>query len=284
MSSKPGLANIDGDILVYRSAFAAEHNVNVLTWDGGEETFRYKKDLKEFIELNGIEEYSVETTLEVEPLENALRNVKSIISGIIKATKPSDIMIYLSGPENRRDSIATIAKYKGNRDHMRRPHWYEQVREYISRYYDSEISSDGDEADDLLARHQTEDTVLVSLDKDLLQVPGKHYNWVREEKVLMTEETALRNLWCQVLAGDNTDNVPGIYRCGVVTAAKWLAECTTVEEMEALAYEKWEEYLCGDNRPKWITNVSYWETGKCNVVTYNHWDTGEELTKEASRS
>ena len=256
-------ALIDADILVYRSGFAAEHNIHTLTWDGGSQEFEYKKDLKAFLKDNEITEYEIDTRLEIEPLENALHTVKHTISTIIEAVKPKDVRLFLTKGENFRHSLATIAKYKGNRDDQRRPHHYEDIRKYVLKYYNTK-ECEFIEADDALADEQTDRTVICSVDKDLLQVPGKHYNWVTDTKVLVTPESGLRSLWCQVLTGDKTDNIPGIHRCGPVTAKKWLAECTTEEEMRAVCIEKWTEYLA-DNSPEW------WNEGKAI-----HWS-GEEI-------
>jgi len=40
----------------------------------------------------------------------------------------------------------------------------------------AEEARQGLEADDEMAIYQTDDTIIVSLDKDLLQVPGKHFS------------------------------------------------------------------------------------------------------------
>lgn len=256
-------ALIDADILVYRSGFSAEHNIHTLTWDGGSQEFEYKKDLNAFLKDNEITEYEIDTRLEIEPLENALHTVKKTISTIINAVKPKDVKLFLTKGDNFRHRLATIAKYKGNRDDQRRPQHYADIRKYVVKYYDA-TECEGIEADDALADNQTDRTVICSIDKDLLQVPGKHYNWVSDTKILVTPETGLMSLWCQVLTGDKTDNIPGIYRCGPVTAKKYLSECTTEEEMRDVCIEKWTEYL-DNNSPEW------WNDGKAV-----HWS-GEEI-------
>jgi len=262
-------ANIDGDIIVYRSGFAAEKTHYVLTWDDGGLTQEFigKKELNAFIKENELTGYEVESRLEVEPLSHALATVKSTIATIINSTKPEDIKVYLTKGDNFRHELATIAKYKGNRDNLRRPHHYSDIREYLIKYY-SAIVCEGYEADDALADAQTENTVLCSIDKDLLQVPGKHYNWVTDTKLLVTPETGLLKLWCQVLTGDKTDNIPGIYKCGPVTAKKLLADCTTEEEMWDVCVEKWEEHILGDTPPTWMSL----KDDETKSVTYPHWE------------
>lgn len=288
-------ALIDGDIIVYRCAFAAEHNMRQLTWSDEEgnhytETFQYRKDMLRFIEGNKLTDYSIETTLDVEPLENVLFNVKSTISTILGAVKPSEYLVVLSGKGNFRFDAATIKKYKGNRDMDKRPHWYNEARDYLTRYYDS-VVTENEEADDVLAREQTDDTVIVSLDKDLLQVPGRHYNWVSDKKVLVSKETALKNLYTQVLTGDSTDNIPGIYGIGPKKADvlleagiehpddyfSYLGRPWTQEDVyKEVCVQQWDKYLRSEKPPEWLS--SFKQRDKFNreadehEFMYYHWD------------
>ena len=278
-------ALIDADIIVYRSGFAAEHTYYTLSWENEAIEFDGKRALNEFVKKHELVEYEVESRIHIEPLSHALRTVKTTISAIIKATKPADIKLYLTSGDNFRHDLATIAKYKGNRDDMRRPKHYLDIRKYITKYYDTTVC-EGIEADDALADAQTDRTVLCSIDKDLLQVEGKHYNWVTDTKTLITPETGMRKLWCQVLTGDTTDNIPGIFKCGPVTAKKWLEDCTNEEEYLAICIEKWTEYLNGDlpkhTPPDWLLGI---EKDKYGYARWDddkvmQWSTAEEIVKE----
>lgn len=74
------------------------------------------------------------------------------------------------------------------------------------------------EADDLLVVMKGEDDVLVTLDKDLLQVPGAYMN-LRDRGInIIDEEQATRFFWTQMLCGDNIDNVRGLTQRQVGTA------------------------------------------------------------------
>jgi hypothetical protein len=265
------LALIDADIIVYRSGFAAEHTFYTLSWDEQAIEFEGKRDLNAFVKKHEIEEFSIESRVHIEPLSHALRTVKTTISAIITATQPADVALFLTKGDNFRHDLATIAKYKGNRDNQRRPKHYLDIRKYLTKYYNTTIC-EGIEADDALADAQTDRTVLCSIDKDLLQVPGKHFNWVKNTYTLVRPETGIRNLWCQVLTGDKTDNIPGIFKVGPVTADKWLAECTTEEEMRAVCVEKWHDYLYGDSPPEWVI-VSPAEGTVIEPRHYTSWNT-----------
>jgi 5'-3' exonuclease len=105
------------------------------------------------------------------------------------------------------------------------------------------------EADDLIGIFTTqlsasnEPTCIVSGDKDLLQIPGWHYwpkpFWESKSKQPLREwfkrygmeeptpclfhvpeEAAERFFYCQILAGDSTDGIPGLPGTGMVGAAK----------------------------------------------------------------
>ncbi|MEE8598560.1 MAG: hypothetical protein V3S69_03465, partial [Dehalococcoidales bacterium] len=74
-------------------------------------------------------------------------------------------------------------------------------------------------------------TVLCSRDKDLNMVPGFHYSWgsgkQKEKEVWYVDrEEGWYQFFTQLLTGDSTDNIPGLFRVGKV-AAKGLLEGLT---------------------------------------------------------
>jgi DNA polymerase-1 len=94
----------------------------------------------------------------------------------------------------------------------------------------------------------------VSLDKDLLQIPGKHYRWgistskwVKEEEyITQTELEGSRLLYEQCLKGDTSDNVKGVKGIGEKGAKKLLADCKTEQEMKDVCLQQYsteEEFL-----------------------------------------
>ena len=91
------------------------------------------------------------------------------------------------------------------------------------------VEADGMEADDLVsiwayeARANEDAYVIVGIDKDLLQIPGNHYNFVKKEHQFVDDDAAHLKLMTQCLTGDNSDNIPGLKGIGPVKAAKMLA-------------------------------------------------------------
>jgi len=78
---------------------------------------------------------------------------------------------------------------------------------------------------------QTEHTCICSIDKDLDQIPGWHYNFVKQIKYKITPEEGLKHFYTQLLTGDRIDNIMGVPGVGPKTAEKILKQCVTEEEL-----------------------------------------------------
>jgi hypothetical protein len=147
--------------------------------------------------------------------------------------------LFLTGKQNFRFDVAVTAPYKGNRKDKARPKHLPLLREYLQVSWGASVS-DGQEADDDIAMRATElagDGLIVSIDKDFMQVAGWHYNFVKKIKKEVTPEDGLRFFYKQILMGDSADNIKGIHRVGEVTATKMLADLTTEKEFYACCVE-----------------------------------------------
>lgn len=147
--------------------------------------------------------------------------------------------LFLTGKVNYRNDIAVTAPYKGNRKDVKKPIHLPLLREYLQTAWAASVS-DGQEADDDIAIRATElgdDCIIVSIDKDFMQVPTWHYNFVKKEKKYVTPEEGLRFFYKQILTGDNADNIKGIHRVGDVKATKMLADAKTEQELFACCVE-----------------------------------------------
>lgn len=80
------------------------------------------------------------------------------------------------------------------------------------------------EADDILGilyeNNYYHRQFIVSIDKDLLQIPGWHWRPHRQELIYQSEGNALYQFVLQWLTGDSTDGVPGIPGIGPKKAEK----------------------------------------------------------------
>lgn len=156
----------------------------------------------------------------------ALWQVDQMISTTLENVNADNWKIYISGDNNFRYTI--FPDYKANRRDQPKPRHLERVREYLVSEHNATIA-DGCEADDELgiegSRIGADGAIICSLDKDLLQVPCTHYNFVRRELRRISPEEGLRNFYEQVLIGDPTDNVSGCRGIGKAKAPRLLAEC-----------------------------------------------------------
>lgn len=146
--------------------------------------------------------------------------------------------LFLTGGNNFRDEYAVTAPYKGNRKGKDKPSHYHLLREYLVYSWDAHVV-DGMEADDMLAIKATElgdDSIIVTLDKDLDQVVGWHYNFVKKNKYYISKDEGLLNFYKQFLVGDVVDNIKGAKGIGEKKAHK-LLEGKSEKEMWDIVVE-----------------------------------------------
>lgn len=163
------------------------------------------------------------------------------------------MVVYLTGSGNFREQLATIQQYKGNRDPDHKPKYYREIKDYLRQVWNATVIH-GREADDALGCHQygaePDTTVIVSIDKDMDNIPGYHYNWRKKEFYYIEPERANYLFWKQVLEGDKTDHIKGIHNIGPKTAEKILNVTDkgwiSMAEAVLAAYEKagmgWPEF------------------------------------------
>lgn len=151
--------------------------------------------------------------------------------------------LHLTGKKNFRNDVAVTAPYKGNRT-ADKPIHYHLLRNYLETAWGASVS-DGIEADDVLAIRATElgnNSIIVTLDKDLDQVVGWHYNFVKKIKYYVEKDEGLLNFYKQFLVGDSVDNIIGAKGIGAKKAEKLLADKSEIEMwntvVEILGYER----------------------------------------------
>jgi len=145
---------------------------------------------------------------------------------------------YITGKTNFGNDLAVTAPYKGNRT-APKPKHLEVIRDYLVKAWDFKIS-DGEEADDCIAIEHVAnnyETIIASIDKDFMQLKGKHWNYVKKEMKEVSEQEALINFYMQVLTGDRTEKIIGISGIGPVKAKRILAEWESAAEMYTACVE-----------------------------------------------
>jgi len=144
----------------------------------------------------------------LEPPEISIYRLHDMIERICLATNSSEIECYIGGSDNFRYKI--YPEYKANRT-KEKPHYLEACREMLVTQYKATVVN-GYETDDALGIAQTKydgNSRICSLDKDLLQIPGLHFNWVTGISRLVSPLDGLRAYYKQLILGDRTDNIPG---------------------------------------------------------------------------
>jgi len=251
----------DGDIGRYRWAFAAEKTqylVELVNASGHREFTRFdtKKGADEYgerVTKNVNAHYIVWSRKDIQPVENALQIAKSSLSQTIQDVMEQfgvepQVRIFISGKSNFREHVAVTKPYKGNRDSTPRPVHYEAVGTYLVGNWGAEVV-EGIEADDAIgiaameAKDKKQRFVVVSNDKDLDQIPGMHYDWIKKKFYEVSAKEARTSFYQQLLSGDSTDNVPGLPGIGSAKAAQALAECKTPKECFEVVWNMYKDIL-----------------------------------------
>jgi len=219
-------ANIDADVLLYKCGFAAQHTLYHVMAGGSDascyiDTYESAAEMKEA--TADMEDIVVEKEVVAEHVSHAIHNVYKVVERTVEESGCNDYQLILSGNNNFRDDVATTLPYKGNRIDAPKPVHYEALKESMTRKHPIQVTKDI-EADDLLGILQTEDTVICSIDKDLLMIEGHHYNLDTGDVVYQTPQDAVYAFARQLLTGDRTDNIPGLRKIGNARADKLLEE------------------------------------------------------------
>lgn len=193
---------------------------------------------------------------ENDPLGIAIYRAEELLDNILNKVKATEYKAYISSDTNFRKEI--YPEYKAQRSTVKPIHLLD-MKEYAFNKMNAILSPQGLEADDMLGieqcswiksywnqvesktipSHKEFETTICSLDKDLLQIPGNHFQWEigtskwnkPDNWLTQTELEGYRLFYQQAIKGDPTDNIKGIKGKGKVFAEKALADCTTELQM-----------------------------------------------------
>lgn len=178
------------------------------------------------------------TKPEREDLDMAIRRADELMFRILADLETDNYHGWLSGSVNFRKLL--YPAYKANRDNIRRPEWLQPVREFLVSEWKARVT-DGYEADDAIGIAYRPDGVICSVDKDLRQIPGHHFDFVKLQRDSLSSSQADLNFWCSMLIGDRSDNVPGIPGIGVVKAPRILGGLPA-GDLKAKVFELYEQF------------------------------------------
>lgn len=218
MTERPTVALLDADLFVYRIGFASE-------------------DADEVIAKSRLTEWLTDI--------------------VYMDLKCVDYKAYITGSGNFRNDIAVTQPYKGNRSKLTKPKHYAALREHLKRM--GAVVVEGMEADDAVGIESTRGNYwIVHQDKDLNQLPGWHYSPTKCLEYFVEPFEGLRSFYTQVLTGDVTDHIPGLWKVGPKTAEKILKDCKTEDDLCRATFETYvskghtKEYFLEQARLLWL--------------------------------
>ena len=182
-------------------------------------------------------------------ISGLIDKLDNIMEGILNAPEEPncDYQGYLTGTGNFRHEISDI--YKAQRP-KEKPVTLKLARNYLIDNYNVSVV-DGIEADDAIATEANrigyENAVIVSIDKDFMQVPCNHYNYQKQAWRKVNEWEAKVNFYAQILTGDPVDSIEGIYGIGPKKSAKILENCKDEADLYKACLDAYE----GDSERIW---------------------------------
>lgn len=210
------VALIDADILCYQTAASCEVETR---WDDDIHTVH--SDFKE-----------------------AWRVLKAKTDRVVEKVEADEIVMVLSSNTNFRMDV--YPQYKGNRKAVRKPLCLADLKAKTADTWESYRfpSLEGDDVLGILTTdpdfYPDHEKVIVSIDKDMKTLPGKFYDFGKDEWHDISEDEA--NWWhmYQTLIGDTTDGYPGCPGIGPKKAEAILADLPLGDRWQAVvaAYEK----------------------------------------------
>ena len=215
-------------------------------------------------------------------MEKAWENFQKELTALQELTFCEHFLMSVKGPDNFRDTL--YRDYKK----QRKPNVNENtIGPFVQGVRDLAvltglaIPSDGRETDDYLRiwRNETiaagDDCIISSIDKDLLIIPGVHFNIKKREFIEVTQLGAWRNLYEQLLKGDPTDNIPGLPGIGPVKAKNLLAACKTEEEMQEVVCTEYFTMYGPDHFKDYLLSngkLLYLQQHVNDYFQVSHWD------------
>jgi hypothetical protein len=258
---------LDCDPLIYEIGFVSQDTYHEVVWEeegdrqlkqGGWNNGNDKLEYFRALKADGIEYVILSDEKNITPVpvgwacftmkKTLLAMQRDIAEHYGLESFDVHMILLLTGGGNFRETVAKQRPYKGNRK-QERPVHYQALRDYVVKHWAAKVV-DGMEADDecsIMARG--EEGIVATIDKDLDQIPGKHYDYKRKVFYEISPYEAMEFFYKQVISGDAVDNIPGAYKIGQKTAEKRLS--TVIEELalcwedskEAFEQILWEEVL-----------------------------------------
>lgn len=219
--------HIDCDPLVYKIGFRCETALYKV--DGAE--FKTMTDALEYCSGMGVDKEGIVKEITPAPWSEVKEELEKTIRKLRNLFTPSKVYLYLSPSKYFRHCLTD--DYKGNRKQSHKPYHYERIRKWFVSKGAKIVA--GMEADDVVAINhyffwsrqgvnRQRVSVIVGEDKDFDNVPGWHYNNVKDKLYYVGASNAICNFYRQLISGDTADNIKGIPGKGAKAAEKLIPD------------------------------------------------------------
>lgn len=238
-----GLVDIDG--MVHAAAALTEevyYEVDTIRFD-------FKTQANDYCDTHFYDRTWIERKVDAQPAANAINILKQTVTAAVTAARCADYEVYLSPSDKSNFRFAVDPTYKANRAKVLKPTHYNALRNHIMSHMDGEICN-GMEADDMLCIRAHElgldKVVIISVDKDMKQVPCAHYDWRKKIHCTVTREEGWHSFYMSLLTGDSVDNIKGCPKIGPAKAAKALKDITDDQDMLQVCMGLYQAAYDGD--------------------------------------
>ena len=175
-------------------------------------------------------------------LDEAISSANSYLQGLLNGTNVEEFNLFFTVGKNFRYEI--YPEYKANRIGKEKPPFFDEVKNYLINEYKG-IHGYNLEADDLLVIYKNKliseqiEYIVISTDKDINNLEGRHYNIKENVLVNIDEQFAEEYFWKSMITGDTADNIKGLPGKGPVFADKLFLNIDDVESYRNLVLNEY---------------------------------------------
>jgi DNA polymerase-1 len=235
---------IDGDVLAYMAC--KERKSTKGGFDDEDASYSLKED----------EDY----------LEESWKNFLKLLNDICETHWSPDYLMAVKSSFNFRNLLYSDYKMNRHKDMSKTNKFVTLIRKRAVEE-SLAIEAFNREADDFLRMWSHQATAagdaytVVSNDKDLFCIPGKHYNPKTGVTKTVGHFEAKKHFYEQLLKGDNVDNIPGIPGIGPKKAEAALFSCINENDMQEVVVdtyinyyeEKWYDMLLSNGKMLYLS-------------------------------
>lgn len=166
--------------------------------------------------------------------EELVESTDWIMDDILTSCNADGYIAYIKGKNTTTERKLINPEYKANRP-KESPKWWSFTKQYLIDKW-KVIPADNYEVDDYVnvTLKMLPDSFIVAIDKDLLGLEGRHFNWRKKEWVEVTKKQEGYNFWASMITGDTADNIKGCAGKGIKFVEKWMTTYGTFDEYSVL--------------------------------------------------